>query len=392
MNDRRVILIVMDSLGAGALPDAADFGDEGANTIQHIVDRMPDIRIPNLRRLGYGCIPGIRLPGDSVEVSGAYGRAAEASASKDTIAGHWEIAGLITKTPFRTFTDTGFPESFIHELEQRIGRRVIGNYSASGTEIIKDLGPEQRRTGCPIVYTSADSVLQIAADTAVIPLEELYRICGIAREMLSGDMQVGRVIARPYTYENGIYTRTSDRRDYALDPPADTILDAIVRKGLPVRAVGKIEDIFNHRGISESVHTSGNEDGVDRTLDYMKNTGGGLIFTNLVDFDSLYGHRRDPEGYGRAIERFDARIPEILDAMRREDILILTADHGNDPVHAGWNHTREYVPVMASGAAVKAGRDLGVLETFADIGATVCDYLGVIWNGSGQSFLNRMIG
>lgn len=390
--DRRVILMVMDSLGAGELPDADKYGDKGASTINHIVDRVPDIRskIPNLLDMGYGNIKGVSLP-PSEAPSGAFGRAAEASNGKDTITGHWEIAGLVTTTPFQTFTDTGFPESFIKAFEEKIGTHVIGNYSASGTEIIKVLGPEQRKTGFPIVYTSADSVFQIAADTDVIPLEKLYDMCQTARDMLRGDLLVGRVIARPYTYRDGVYTRTSDRRDYSVDPPADTLLDVLKTAGLEVNCVGKIHDIFNGRGMTSSVHTVSNMDGVDKTIEYMKKTGSGLIFTNLVDFDAKYGHRRDPEGYAGAIEEFDARIPEIEAAMNDEDILILTADHGNDPTFKGWNHTREYVPLMVSGRMIKGGADIGTRNSFADISASACEFLGVENTLAGESFLDRIL-
>ncbi|MDD7408814.1 MAG: phosphopentomutase [Anaerovoracaceae bacterium] len=350
--DRRVILMVMDSLGAGELPDADKYGDKGASTINHIVDRVPDIRskIPNLLDMGYGNIKGVSLP-PSEAPSGAFGRAAEASNGKDTITGHWEIAGLVTTTPFQTFTDTGFP----------------------------------------IVYTSADSVFQIAADTDVIPLEKLYDMCQTARDMLRGDLLVGRVIARPYTYRDGVYTRTSDRRDYSVDPPADTLLDVLKTAGLEVNCVGKIHDIFNGRGMTSSVHTVSNMDGVDKTIEYMKKTGSGLIFTNLVDFDAKYGHRRDPEGYAGAIEEFDARIPEIEAAMNDEDILILTADHGNDPTFKGWNHTREYVPLMVSGRMIKGGADIGTRNSFADISASACEFLGVENTLAGESFLDRIL-
>ena len=391
MSDKRVILIVLDSLGAGELPDAAEYGDAGAHTINHIAEKVPDLAVPNLKKMGYGEIEGVRLPGAKENVTGCYGRAAERSRCKDTIAGHWEIAGLITETPFRTFTDTGFPESFIKAFENRIGTPVLGNYAASGVEIIKDLGPEQRRTGYPIVYTSADSVFQIAADVNVIPLERLYEICEIAREMLQGDLLVGRVIARPYTYIDGVYTRTADRKDYALEPPEKTILDAISGSGKQVCAVGKIEDVFKGRGVTDSVHTKSNEDGVDRTLEFMESCGSGLIFTNLVEFDSMYGHRRDPEGYGHAIEAFDRRLPEILQALREQDMLIITADHGNDPVHSGWNHTREYIPILLTGKSIRQNINLGTRSGFADIGATICEYLGVSWEGNGSSFLKDII-
>lgn len=388
--NRRIILMVMDSLGCGELPDAGEYGDEGASTINHILDRYPDLYIPHLKKLGYGNIEGVNVKAWS-SPHGAYGRAAEASKGKDTTTGHWEMAGLVTEVPFRTFTDTGFPESFISAFEERIGTKVIGNYSASGTEIIKVLGPEQRETGCPIVYTSGDSVFQIAADVDVIPLERLYEICEIAREMLKGDLLVGRVIARPYIYRDGVYTRTTDRKDYSVDPPEETMLDIISGAGLETCAVGKIHDIFNGRGITSSAHTGSNMEGMDRTLDYMESVVKGLIFTNLVDFDSKYGHRRDPLGYGRAIEEFDARLSQIQDAMRPDDILILTADHGNDPTFKGWNHTREYVPLLISGDPIKEGFSLGTRESFADTAATVCEYLGVKAPAHGRSYLKEIL-
>lgn len=393
MSERRAILIVLDSLGAGAMPDACDYDDEGAFTINHIAENMPEWKIPNLNKLGFSKIEGVNVPDtESQEISGAYGRAAEKSAGKDTITGHWEIAGLVTDVPFQTFTDTGFPKEFITTFEKKIGVGVLGNYSASGTEIIEQLGAEHKSTGKPIVYTSADSVFQIAANTAVIPLERLYEMCEEARKLLQGDWLVGRVIARPFTEENGVYTRTSDRKDYSVSPPAPTMLDFISRSGKKVKAIGKISDIFNGAGITDSVHTTDNQNGIDETINAVKNMkDSGLIFTNLVDFDSKYGHRRDPKGYGRAVEEFDARLPEILNSMNDNDILILCADHGNDPTYKGWNHTREYVPVLVCGKKVKAGINLGTLNSFADIGAAVCEYLGVQNDFHGESFLSRIL-
>ena len=401
---RRVILIVMDSLGAGESPDAEKYGDKGADTLLHTAERTPGFSMPELAKLGFGNIasdkePGVvaggkyALPQDML--TGSFCRMRELSAGKDTITGHWEIAGIETDTPFRTYPD-GFPEEFIKKFESAIGCGCIGNYPASGTVIIDELGDEHENTGKPIVYTSADSVFQIAANTDVIPLEELYEICGKARELLQGEWACGRVIARPYVKdENGKRTRTSDRRDFAVSPHHETLLDRIEAAGQTVYAVGKIHDIFNGQGITESVHTSGNMDGVDKTLEAMDKVDGGLIFTNLVDFDSLYGHRRDPEGYGRAIMEFDGRLPEILSAMKEEDILFITADHGNDPIHAGFDHTREYVPVVMTGASgaglVKAGLDLGTRRTFGDLGQTIAEYLGTEPTMIGESFLSKII-
>ncbi len=395
MNNRRVILIVMDSVGIGEMPDADEYGDVGASTLGHIAERVPTLSLPNLCRLGLASIEGANINyrnmnGSDIHVCGAYGRAAERSAGKDTITGHWEIAGLITETPFKTFTDTGFPPDFIKAFEKAIGTQIIGNISASGTEIIKQYGELHRRTKRPIVYTSADSVFQIAADTSVIPLEQLYGMCRIARDMLTGDLLVGRVIARPFIMKDGQCIRTSDRRDYALEPFGRTLLDDISDAGMEVCAVGKIVDIFNGRGITSSVHTEDNMDGVDKTLEYMNKCKNGLIFTNLVDFDAKYGHRRDPEGYARALEKFDARIPELTRKMRDDDVLVICADHGNDPVHTGWNHTREYVPVMVCGRHIKQDVELGTLTSFACIGAFTAEYLGLQADIAGKSFLKRI--
>ena len=399
----RACIIVLDSLGVGALPDAADYGDAGTDTLGHILDEYP-LDIPNLRRLGLGNVVGAAggrlivnsdnpvtcpdvFPGrDSAENDSsrlvtedepafAYGRFAEGSAGKDTITGHWEIAGIQTEVPFLTFSD-GFPQELMDDFVKETGYEYLGNVSMSGTEIIELLGPEHERTGKPIVYTSADSVFQIAANTAVIPLEELYRICEISRKLLVGQYAVGRVIARPYIIdENGKRVRTADRHDYALDPPKETLLDQLKADGQEVYCIGKIRDIFNGCGVTTAVHTEDNDDGVTKTIEALQKNFHGLIFTNLVDFDSKYGHRRDPAGYGNAIEEFDRRLPEILSAMREDDLLILCSDHGNDPVHTGFNHTREHIFGLFAGAAVKPNTDLGTGNSFADIGATVIDCL-----------------
>lgn len=386
---KRVILMVMDSLGVGALPDAQMYGDAGSDTLNHIREQYPDLDIPNLRKLGFGNIQGaaegcLQVP----QPQGAYGKLKELSKGKDTITGHWEIAGIRTDVPFKTYPD-GFPQEFIKKFQQEIGREVLGNCTASGTVIIEELGEEHEASGKPIVYTSADSVFQIAANINVIPLEELYEICQKARNLLQGDWACGRVIARPYTIENGQRVRTSDRRDYAVSPPSKTMLDLISEAGQTVYAVGKIRDIFNGQGVTTAVHTDDNMDGVDKTIDAMKQDFSGLIFTNLVDFDSKYGHRRDAAGYGKAIEEFDARLPEIIAAMHEDDVLMLCADHGNDPTHSGWDHTREHVPVVIYGKDVKSV-DLGVRESFADIGATICEMLSVEKTAVGESFLSEI--
>ena len=378
----RVAIVVMDSLGVGALPDAADYTDAGTDTLGHILDNYP-LDIPNLRKLGlgnierpedpYGKVAGGRLAVDDPE--GVYGRFAELSEGKDTITGHWEIAGIETKVPNKTYYN-GFPQELMDEFVRRTGYGYLGNCVASGTEIIEELGDEHEKTGKVIVYTSSDSVFQIAANTDVVPLEELYRICRIARELLVGEYACGRVIARPYIKgPDGKRVRTADRHDYALSPPEDTILDVISKAGMTVYSIGKIRDIFNGKGITEAVHTESNDDGVTKTIEALNKEFDGLIFTNLVDFDSKYGHRRDPVGYGKAIEEFDRRLPEIMESLRDDDILIITADHGNDPTHIDFNHTREYVFCLMCGKKLRKGVDLGTRKTFADIGATAADYL-----------------
>lgn len=384
---KKVILAVTDSLGIGALPDAADYGDSGCDTFGHIWEKTGGLNIPNLLKLGWGNIDGMlegKLAED--EPQGCFGRAAELSVGKDTTTGHWEIAGLKTEVPFKTYPG-GFPDDFMRAFEKEIGVGCLGNYPASGTEIIEKLGAEHEATGKPIVYTSADSVFQIAANTAVIPLERLYEICETARRLLVGDWACGRVIARPYIKdENGKRIRTSDRHDYSVTPPENTILDELKNAGKTVYGVGKIGDIFNMKGLTESVHTKSNMDGVDKTIEALGKDFEGFVFTNLVEFDSQYGHRRDPEGYGRCIEEFDARLPEIIAAMGEEDVLMICADHGNDPTAAGTDHTREYIPILVYGKNCRKGVNLGTLGSFADIGATVCDLLGVQTETVGESF------
>lgn len=387
---KRVILIVMDSVGIGALPDAASFGDEGAHTLGNIYRTRGHLSLPHLTSLGLAAIEDSRLPASNLPIEGCYGRCAEQTLAKDTTCGHWEMAGLPLAQPFKTYPK-GFPEELILEFERQIGRKTLGNCVASGTEIIQRLGDEHVRTGSPIVYTSADSVFQVAAHENIVSLDELYRICEVARALLQGEHLVGRVIARPFLGGEGNYTRTENRRDYALPPFSDTILDGLCKLGIPTIGVGKIEDIFCHRGLSESDHTKNNVDSISATLRYMSSDSGGLIFTNLVDFDMLYGHRNDVEGYARTLEAFDAMVPEILSAMRETDILIITADHGCDPTHPGTDHTREYIPLLVTGAKVKRGVDLGTRASFADIGATIYTYLsGQPWQ-SGASFLEDIL-
>ncbi|MCC0632022.1 phosphopentomutase [Clostridioides sp. ZZV15-6388] len=383
----RVIWIVIDSVGIGALPDAENFGDsKDVSTLGNIFKEYPDIQIPNMRKLGIGNIDGVDFFEDEKEPIGCFGKCKEMSQGKDTTTGHWEMTGIIVDKPFKTF-EHGFSKEIIEDFEKKTGRKVVGNKPASGTVIIDEYGEYQIKTGDVIVYTSADSVFQIAANEEVIPLEELYSMCKIAREIMMGDNAVARVIARPFIgKKTGEFVRTSNRRDYSLDPFEPTVLDNIKESGLEVLAVGKIEDIFNGKGITEAIHTKSNMDGVDETLKYMKQDNKGLIYSNLVDFDSKYGHRRDPEGYKKALEEFDNRLPEIMSSMREDDILIINADHGNDPTYKGTDHTREYIPVMIYGSKVKKGFNLGIKDTFADIGATVADILDVKSPKHGVSF------
>ncbi len=387
----KALIIVTDSLGVGAMPDAADYGDAGADTFGNIWRYNGGLNIPNLLALGWGNIDGVlggALKNDGPAAS--FGRLREASKGKDTTTGHWELAGLKTEVPFKTYPE-GFPREFMDAYEKAIGIECIGNYPASGTEIIESLGEEHEKTGKPIVYTSADSVFQIAMNVDMFGLDTLYRYCETARRMLVGEFACGRVIARPYIINSdGKRERTSDRHDYSVTPFGDTILDKIKEAGLTVYAVGKISDIFNGKGVSISVPNKSDMNGVDNTIEALGKDFDGLIFTNLVDFDAKYGHRRDPVGYGRNIEMFDARLPEILAALAADDIMFICADHGNDPCHTGTDHTREYVPLIVYSKKLKAGVNLGTRSSFADLGASVCDFLGVEGTGFGESFLNEL--
>lgn len=381
----RVILIVLDSVGIGALPDAAEYGDEGSNTIGNISKNIKGFELKNLSGLGLGNIEGDTGISKAENPIGSYGRALESSPGKDTTTGHWEIAGMILDKAFPTFPD-GFPEELVQKFEKVIGAKTIGNEVASGTEIIARLGDKHVATGYPIIYTSADSVFQIAAHEEVISLEKLYDMCEAARKLLTGEYSVGRVIARPFIGSSGSYKRTSNRRDFSLKPTAKTMLDIIKEQNLNVMAVGKIEDIFAGTGITDAVHTESNMDGVSKTLDYMKKNKKGLIFTNLVDFDMLYGHRNDVEGYANALKEFDGRLPEIISTMKDTDVLIITADHGCDPSTASTDHSREYIPIMVYGKYISKGINLGTRSSFSDIGATVLDLLGLPIEISGKSF------
>ncbi|GFN30575.1 phosphopentomutase [Paenibacillus xylaniclasticus] len=391
MRFQRIALIVLDSVGIGELPDAASFGDTGSHTLGHIIREVPDMKLSQLRRWGLDRIA--ELPGwqpSKDQPAAYYGKMSEASVGKDTMTGHWEIAGLRVTIPFQTFP-SGFPDELITAFEERTGRRVLGNKPASGTEILDELGEEQMRTGAWIVYTSADSVFQIAAHEDIIPLEELYRACEIARRLTMDERYaVGRVIARPYVGSPGAFVRTPNRHDYALKPPAPTVLNALKDNGYDVISVGKINDIFDGEGITESMPTKSNEDGIRKTLDRLETSFEGLLFTNLVDFDSLYGHRRDPVGYAKALEAFDRAVPELEKRLGPRDLLIVTADHGNDPTHPGTDHTREYVPLFLYSPAFVTPGSVGVRPTFADVAATIADNFGVTMPPNGESLLDRL--
>ena len=386
----RVIWMVIDSVGIGALPDSQKFGDVNVDTLGNIVRACKGIKIPNMIKLGLANIEGVDSLENIESPIGCYGRCSEVSKGKDTTTGHWEMTGVLVETPFKTF-ENGFHKDIIEEFERRSNRKVIGNKPASGTAILDELGEQHMNTGEVIVYTSADSVFQIAAHEEIVSLDELYKMCEIAREIMMGDNAVARIIARPFIGKPGAFERTSNRRDYSLSPFEDTVLDNIKNSNLDVIGVGKIEDIFNQQGITEAIHTHDNMDGVNQTINYMKKETKGLIFTNLVDFDSKYGHRRDVEGYKNALEEFDARIPEILENMNDDDVLIINSDHGNDPTYKGTDHTREYIPVLVYGKNLKSGLNLGTRNSFADIGATVADILNVEMPKHGQSFKNEIM-
>ena len=384
----RTTLIVLDSFGVGALPDAAKYGDEGVHTLEHIVETVGELNIPHMRQLGLYNIQGLHLPREASPI-GCFGKSLEASPAKDTTNGHFEMTGLIVEKPLKIFME-GFPKRITDELERRIGTKVIGNYLASGTEIIQVLGEEHMKTGYPIIYTSADSLMQIAMHEEVIPLERQYEICQIAREIMMGDDMVARIICRPFVGNPEIgFTRTEARRDFSIDPPGRTVLDELKENGKDVIAVGKLEDIFNHVGITESDHTKNNREGIDAILKYLKRDFDGLLFVNLVDFDMLYGHRRNPKGYAEALEYFDAHLPAILDSLHDDDMLIITADHGCDPTAHGTDPTREYTPLLVYGPQLRQGVDLGIRRTFADIAATIAERSGLHFP-VGTSFLSEV--
>ena len=383
----RVVLIVMDSVGIGALPDASDYGDEGSDTVGNLA-RAVGLTIPTLRGLGLARLAN--LDGHAPPPAGAAGRMAEASAGKDSVTGHWELMGVVLDQPFPTFPD-GFPPDVIAEFERQSDRQTIGNIAASGTVIIEALGPEHLATGALIVYTSADSVFQIAAHEDVVPVDRLYEACRTAFDLIVTGLGVGRVIARPFVGVPGAFVRTANRRDYAAEPSGTTLLDRLHAAGHPTVGIGKIQDLFAGRGLSRALHTTSDEHGMDLVEAELEQTASGLVFANLVDFDTVYGHRNDPSGYAANLECLDARLGRLLAALGPQDLLVVTADHGNDPTTPSTDHSREYVPVMLAGAAIRPGTDLGTRRTFADLGQTLADVFGVSPLAHGRSFLARVL-
>jgi phosphopentomutase len=387
---KRVFLVVMDSVGIGEAPDAEKFGDKGADTLGHIAEHMKGLHMPNMAKLGLSNIEEIKGIPKSDKPLAYYTKMEEASSGKDTMTGHWEIMGLRIDTPFRVFPE-GFPPELISELEERTGHKIIGNIPASGTEILDQLGQEHVDTGALIVYTSADSVLQIAAHEGVVPIEELYDICKIARELtLDEKYMVGRIIARPFEGEAGNWKRTSNRHDYALKPFERTVMNELKDGGYDVISIGKISDIYDGEGVTKSLRTISNMDGMDKLVETTAMDFTGISFLNLVDFDAVFGHRRDPEGYGKALEEYDARLPEVFANLQEQDLLIITADHGNDPTFPGTDHTREYVPLLVYSPQHKEGRKLEIRKTFADIGATIADNFNTRMPKHGKSFLQDL--
>ncbi len=387
----RLIILILDSAGIGALPDAEKYGDSGSNTLGNLARVVGGLELPNLEALGLGKIAPLKGLSNDGNALAAYGKMAEKAPGKDSITGHWELMGYIATQAQPTYPN-GFPDRIISRLQAETGRSYLGNVAASGTEIIDRLGEEHLKTGSPILYTSADSVLQIAAHEEVIPLEELYRICGIAREIMSGKDAVGRIIARPFVGKPGSFTRTANRRDFSLQAPGDTALDLLVKAGIVVLGIGKIEDLFAGRGLTRAIHTKSNRQGLEETLKAIQSEVGGLIFTNLVDFDMLWGHRNDPEGYYRGLQEVDAFLPSLMGSLKPGDALVLTADHGCDPTTTSTDHSREYVPILIYGDRVKGNTNIGIRSTFADLGATVADFFGIEGTGMGESFWDLIQG
>ncbi|EQB63987.1 MAG: phosphopentomutase [candidate division Zixibacteria bacterium RBG-1] len=387
---KRVVLLVLDSCGIGELPDAAEYGDEGSNTIVNIAKAVGGLKLPHLEKLGLGKIDKILGVSNDYPTIGNYGKMAELSVGKDSTAGHWEMMGLVLKKPLPVYPK-GFPQNLLGDFEQQIGSKTLGNYAASGTEIIEKLGPKHMETGYPIVYTSADSVFQTAAHEEIIPVERLYEICKIARKLLTGEHSVGRVIARPFIGKPGSFKRTANRKDFSLEPLKETILDQLKAKNFKVVGIGKIEDLFGGRGITDSCHTVDNQDGVKKTLQALKRNDYGLYFATLVDFDTLWGHRNDPIGFASGLQQFDSLLPEISEHLKEDDLLIMTADHGCDPTTPSTDHSREYVPLLVYGKKLKSNMDLGIRKTFADIGATIAEIFGLKGTGIGESFLKQIL-
>lgn len=388
MRFKRALIIVFDSLGIGALPDAGRYGDEGSHTLDNLARAAGGVHLPNLSSLGLGHIEGIRTIDKVLSPRGSFGRMKEASPGKDTATGHWEMAGVVLEKPFPVFPD-GFSREIMDKFERLTGYGWLWAKTSSGTEIIERLGEEHLATGKLIVYTSADSVFQIAAHDNVAPLEELYRVCEKTR-LLADEYNIGRVIARPFTGPPGKFERVPARKDFAVPPPSETLLDLVKREGMETVGIGKIGDIFVHRGLTREIHTVSDDEGIDRTLEAMESMGSGFIFTNLVDFDTLYGHRNDPQGYAKALEHMDSRLPELIAALGPQDILFITGDHGCDPTTPSTDHSREFVPLLAFGHGLKAGVQLGTRDTFADLGATVAEALGAKSPISGRSFLHEI--
>lgn len=386
---RRVILIILDACGIGELPDAKLYQDEGSNTIVNTAKAVGGLKLPKLEKLGLGnidTIPGVNRNASSLA---NFGKMAELSVGKDSTSGHWEIMGLILKEPFPVYPH-GFPPEIIGKFEKAIGKKILGNKPASGTEIIKELGEEHIRSGKPIVYTSADSVFQIAAHEEIIPVEELHKMCKIARKMLVGEHGVSRVIARPFVGKPGSFKRTERRKDFSLAPPSETILDILKRNGIPVLGMGKIEDLFAGKGLTQCIHTKNNSDGMDKLVEATRLFKTGLIFINLIDFDMLWGHRNNPPGFAAGLEEFDRRLPEMTELLEKEDILIITADHGCDPTTPSTDHSREYVPLLVYGRSIASNINLGIRESFSDVGATIAEIFNVEGTGCGKSFFKEI--
>ena len=387
----RTIIIVLDGVGVGELPDAAQYNDQGANSLGNLAEKIGELNLPNLESLGLGNIIKLKGVRKLDKPKGSFGKMAEKSPGKDSTSGHWEIAGIILNQCFPLYPK-GFPKDLIERFEKAIGRKTLGNIPASGTEIIKQLGEEHMKIGCPIVYTSADSVFQIAAHESVIPLNILYEICGIARKLLSGKHCVGRVIARPFIGEPGSFRRTDKRKDFSLEPPEPTLLDIAKDRGFPVIAIGKVDELFANRGYTESFHSVNNQECIEYMLKAFKDYSTGLIFINLIQFDMDWGHRNDFKGYYQGLVDFDRRLPEIIEKLKEDDFFAITSDHGNDPTTSSTDHSREYVPLLIYSKSLKSGIDLGIRETFADLGQTVAEYLELPSLKNGKSFLQEMRG